>query len=455
MAKRNEGEVLADYILWPWSANEEGKHPVRIRVTHQRKRKYYPVLNLDREKVFLTQKEFDFFTSTALARLRKENRSMREVLDGAVDSAKAAIKEATLNGKKPFSIGEFERKYLGADANHNFLSYFKSHIEKLARKGQAGTVRAYSSAYNALHAFQNGRDFDPADLTAQKLEAFDEWLRTPRPKAGKKKAKEEKMTKPLNDTSVSIYMRCIRSVYNEMAATDEYLAAMYPFSRKDSDKKYRIPTGGGQKGQTLSKDELRSFINGKLKGEAIPENPMYRAKQLFLFSFFGQGANFKDLALLRYENVSKDYVEFERQKTIRTKSGSRKVQIPLTDELKEILIEQGSSDKKKTNFIFEVFDAKKKYTPKEIDDVIRQWIKTTNKWLRRYCEHNDLSVVSTYSARHTFASISKSHLPLAMISNMLGHSRVTTTQTYLGRFDNEENKAGLMKVFGPLKDAAG
>ena len=172
---------------------------------------------------------------------------------------------------------------------------------------------------------------------------------------------------------------------------------------------------------------------------------------MFLFSFFGQGANFKDLALLKYENVGKDYTEFERQKTIRTKQDRRKVQIPLTDELKEILIEQGNPDKKKGNYIFEVFDATEKFTPKQVDDTIRQWVKISNKWLKRYCTLNDLPAASTYSARHTFASISKSHLPLAMISKMLGHSRVTTTQAYLGRFDNEENRTGLMKVFKDIK----
>ena len=440
MAKRNEGEVTPDCILWTWSANGKGKHPVKIRITHQQKRKYYPVLTPNRKKVFLTQTEFDFLTSTNKSKLRNENRALREVIDGEVEKASEAIAEATLKGKKPFSFGEFERKYLGAEANRNFLAYFQSHIDKLARKGQAGTVRAYSSAYSAFHSFQNGRDFDPADLTPQKLEAFDEWLRTPRPKR-----------KVLNDTSVCIYMRCIRSVYNEMAANDEYLEAVYPFSRKDSDKKYKIPTGGGQKGITLSKEEIQAFIDGEVSGEAIPENPMYRAKQMFLFSFFGQGANFKDLALLKYENAGRDYIEFERQKTIRTKQDGRKVQIPLTDELKEILIEQGNPDKKKSNYIFEVFEANKKYTPKQVDDTIRQWVKVSNKWLKRYCTFNELPEVSTYAARHTFASISKSHLSLAMISGMLGHSRVTTTQTYLGRFDNEENRTGLMKVFDGLK----
>jgi integrase len=441
MAKRNEGDVIPDCIIWPWSQNDEGRHPIKLRLSFHQKRKYYPVLTTDRKKIFLSQSEFDFLTSTNKSKLRSDNRALREVLDGEIKKANEAIEEATLKGKKPFTIGEFERKFLGAEADRNFLAYFKGHIDKLARKGQAGTVRAYSSAYSAFYAFQNGKDLDPADLTPKKLEAFDEWLRTPR-----------QNKKGLNDTSVCIYMRSIRSVFNEMAANDEYLMAIYPFSRKDSDKKYKIPTGGGQKGITLTKEEMRAFIDGKVSGEAIPENPMYRAKQLFLFSFFGQGANFKDLALLKYENVGKDYVEFERQKTIRTKQDGRKVQIPLTDELTEILIEQGNPNKKKSNYVFEVFEAKRIYTPKQVDDAIRQWVKVSNKWLKRYCALNELPEVSTYAARHSFASISKSHLSLAMISKMLGHSRVTTTQTYLGRFDHEENKTGLQKVFGAIKE---
>ena len=236
-----------------------------------------------------------------------------------------------------------------------------------------------------------------------------------------------------------------------MAANEEYLETVYPFSRNDRDKKYRIPSSSGQKGQTLSKKEILSFMNGKISGERIPENPMYRAKQLFLFSFFGQGANFKDLALLRYKDIGTDSIEFERQKTIRTKREARKIQIPLTDELRDILIEQGSPNKSKSNYVFGVFDPTVNYTEKQKDDMIRQWIKHTNKWLKRYCNLNELPEVSTYASRHTFASLAKSHLPVAMISQMLGHSRITTTQTYLGRFEDEENRKGLMKVFQDVK----
>jgi integrase/recombinase XerD len=449
MAKRKQGEISPNYILWVYSTNSEGKHPVKIRIIHQRTTKYYSVKDEKSKKIFLNQKEYDYITETKMEKLRGDNRDIRKTLERAVSDAEDAVKEATNKGKKPFSWGEFERKYLGADASKSFMAFFANHIAKLAKKGQAGTVRAYQSAYSALYEFSKGKDFDPADLTIQKLEAFDEWLRTPRPK--KSTTNKKATTKSLNDTSVSIYLRCIRSVYNEMAELDDYLKVVYPFSQRESDKRYKIPSGsGGQKGVTLSKDEIDTFIAGAVDGAEIPENPMYRAKQLFLFSLFAQGVNFKDMALLKFGNIDKDTIVFERQKTIRTKRQPVTIRIPLTEPLNDILIEQSSTNKGKNNFVFEVFDANKAFTPKQIDDNIRQWVKTTNKWLRRYCEFNDIPVVSTYSARHTFASLAKGLIPVVQISKMLGHSKITTTQAYLGRFEDDENRASLETVYGSI-----
>jgi integrase len=179
---------------------------------------------------------------------------------------------------------------------------------------------------------------------------------------------------------------------------------------------------------------------------------MYRAKLTFLFSFFAQGMNPIDIALLRYENFTPKSIVFERRKTIRTRTEARVIEIPLIDELREIVSSLGNTNKGKKEFVFEVFDSRQAYTPKQQDDKVRQWVKLNNKWLKRYCASNGLPEFSLYSARHTFASLSKVHLPVAQISKMLGHSRITTTQTYLGRFDREQNEQALKTVFATLKE---
>ncbi len=382
----------------------------------------------------MSEKDYTKIVTTSPDKLRGDNRKLRvDVLDAAISKAKHAIKKCTNEGRDPFTFEGFEREYLGAEAGTHFLKKFDAHLEAIAAKGQAGTYRCYKTVYNQFKEFLNHKDIDPAAITVDKLTKFEQWL----------------TDKGINNTSIAIRMRCLRTIYNMLAAMDDYLKMKYPFSRNDHDGLYKIPAGsGGQKGVTLSREEIEAFINGDA-GDV--DDPMYRAKQLFLFSFFAQGMNFADMARLQYSNVGNDAIEFNRLKTIRTRSLPTKVRIPLTDELRTILIEQGNTDKRKPAFVFSLFNPSVKYTPKVSDATKQQWVKITNKWLARYCTKTGLPIVSTYAARHTFASLAKSHLPVVMISKMLGHTKITTTQAYLGRFEDQENREGLMKVFGGLK----
>lgn len=446
MAKRNEGEVSAVPFLWEYSENNDGLHPVKIRVTFQRKRMYYSVLNDSKEKLFMSEKDYKYITETPLNKLRSNNRSLRQTIDKAVQRAITAKTEATNEGKDPFSFGEFERKYLGEESGNQFLKFFKSHLNGIEKKGQAGTVRVYGSVLNSFGRFLNNgnpvdiekgdfKDIDPADITPDKLQEYEEFLRD----------------NGNSDTWISICMRSIRAIYNRLSSKDDYLKMKYPFSRNDYDEKYKIPVSSGQKGQTMTKEEMSDFIQGKVPGEALPENPYYMAKLLFLFSFYGQGLNFKDIALLKNENHKGNNIEFERQKTIRTRRKAIVVRIPITKELNNILLEIGNTDKRKASYIFNILDSSRNYTAKQIDQAVQQFVKTTNKWLRKYCEFNEIPIVTTYAARHTFASLAKVHLPLAQLSAMLGHSKIETTQIYLGRFEDDENRSGLMKVFRSIK----
>ena len=59
----------------------------------------------------------------------------------------------------------------------------------------------------------------------------------------------------------------------------------------------------------------------------------------------------------------------------------------------------------------------------------------------------------TYTARHTWATIAKSRgIPVAVISEALGHASVSTTEGYLKRFEDDEikraNKVIIDYIFG-------
>ncbi len=77
----------------------------------------------------------------------------------------------------------------------------------------------------------------------------------------------------------------------------------------------------------------------------------------------------------------------------------------------------------------------------ETKKIIHQWIKTTNKYLKRLSKLANLPIsITTYSARYSFASISKQlGYSNEMIAEALGHeygNRVTNI--YLDAFDNNK-----------------
>ncbi len=430
MAKRNEGEVLIAPLLWTYSKNQDGLHPVKLRITFQRKREYYSVLNERKEKVFLAPDLYQKTVACELRLLKGKNRELRQAIDTSVEAAKQAVIYATNNGKEPFSFAEFERKFLGEESGRQFLHFFDRCLTEMEKKGQAGTVRTYTSVRNSFSRFL-GKDIDPAEISPQLLQRYEDSMRDAE----------------TSDTWIAICMRTIRGIYNRLSVHDEYLKMKYPFSRSEHDCNYKIPVSTGQKGVTMTKDEMIQFVSAQVPGKQSAANPYYKAKCLFLFSFYAQGLNFKDIALLRNRNISNDIIEVQRQKTIRTKRKPSTIRIPITTQLKAIIQEIGTESKKPEAYIFNAFDSQVTYTQKQIDARVLQFTKTTNKWLKRYCEKNGLLIVTTYAARHTFASIAKGQMPVHQISAMLGHSKIETTQIYLGRFEDEQNRRGLEKVF--------
>jgi len=55
--------------------------------------------------------------------------------------------------------------------------------------------------------------------------------------------------------------------------------------------------------------------------------------------------------------------------------------------------------------------------------------------------------LTTYVARHTFASVlKKSGVNVALISEALGHSDLTTTRIYLDSFDNTQLDAAMQHL---------
>ena len=102
-------------------------------------------------------------------------------------------------------------------------------------------------------------------------------------------------------------------------------------------------------------DDIKKISYYKCEPELESEE---RARDYWLFSYFGNGMNAKDIACLKNKNINDSYVIFERSKTERAmRSEPKSITVFLTDDMKAIIEKWGNKDKSPGNFIFPVLEA--------------------------------------------------------------------------------------------------
>jgi integrase len=241
-------------------------------------------------------------------------------------------------------------------------------------------------------------------------------------------------------TTISMYVRDLRTIMNEAILEGRMDDSNYPFGQK----KYEIPSGEGRK-MALPLHTIKQIY----QYESLTDPSIAKYKDLWMFSYFCNGANFNDLLRLKFKNIEGNEIVFLRGKTLNTSKKKKYVVAFLTDEMREIIERIGNPVKLPDNYIFPYLAGidclKKQY------EVIKDVIKRTNKRMKRIAADLGVADITTYTARHSYATVLKrSGANIAFISESLGHSDLKTTENYLASFETEEREknARLLMNFG-------
>ncbi|WP_276374877.1 site-specific integrase [Chryseolinea sp. H1M3-3] len=435
--------TTSELVLWQWSANGEEKHPIKIRITHERKSRYYPVEHNGRN-LFLSDEEWKEIQDREKV-VKNEKRKIRQTVDAIATAAQIAISNTTKNNR-PFTWEKFENEFLVNDSHDGLLSLFAGHLESLRAENRIGTYKTYNNAYQAFTAFRKHKELSPFDLTTDLLKAFEAFL----------------LKRNCGKTTIGIYARTLKVIYNIAADKNPTLLEKYPFARKQTDRnRYKIKTGSGHKGEALTVKQLQKFVSISID-PAVPE---YEAKLLWLFSFYCHGMNMKDICLLKYKDIQGEAIRYVRAKTKDTEAIESIMEIPLTNRIREIVSEIGNPDKRPNSYVFTIIPnglastvkrrTSKDKTPEErIDEIVRQKIKMVNERLKSICEGDEREGIklTTYWARHTFASLLKeSGESVETIRELLGHSDIRTTESYLKRLDKDKKREVNERIESILK----
>ena len=272
-----------------------------------------------------------------------------------------------------------------------------------------------------------------AHLTPDFLTTYEQWMQH------YGKAPQSKLKTPTGAslTTVGFYLNRVRVVVNDAIEAGLMPRDAYPFGRN----RYVIPAGANTK-KALPKADIE-----QIKAyQPIPGTMEQRSHDLWLFSYFCNGANLTDICRLTWNriDIKESRLTFVRQKTARSKKQNQiSIVAHLRPETLAIIERWGTADKRPNGFVFPFLTAD--MTDRQQKQAVHQTVKMTNKWMGKIGEQLGIDAdVNTYSARHSFAtSLLKSKAPLAFISKSLGHTNLKTTESYLGSFDDEEAKAFL------------
>ena len=189
----------------------------------------------------------------------------------------------------------------------------------------------------------------------------------------------------------------------------------------------------------------------------------WHSRNCFLFSFYCAGIRAGDLLQLRWLNVEGGRLNYQMGKNHKTRD------LKLVAQAAAILDLYRTETSKPTDYIFPFMDNRKTYAsaisqadrdtlPSGMKQKLFEEISAKNalinKSLKRLAGKAGISKkVSMHISRHSFASVAaQKGIESNKVKSLLAHSRLQTTEGYMGNFSTDENDKALESVFGSPAD---
>ncbi len=388
-----------------------GKFPVKLRVYSKvnYKAKLY---NTNKD---LTKKEFEkIWINGNEIKLRGANRDTRIWLQRFETKANDEAEKLSA-----FSFEKFEMRFFRKSNDaHNVIYHYNKAIKSNVSKGKIGSSVSFKCSLKSLTHFNNhytGKELDrfPFEtITVDWLDAYEVFM----------------LSKGKSVTSVGIYLRSLRIIFNNAIEDNDISKELYPFGKR----KYQIPQSNKVK-KALNSIELKTLFNSKPK--TVEQE---KAKDFWFFSYTCNGMNTKDVALLKYTDIDEDKFSYYRAKTFSKSSVKKKIEIYLNDFSRGIIKKYETRDL--DGYIFPILH--KDDNDEVIFKKIKNFTRFINQHLKKLAKDNNLTEeLSSYWARHSFATNSiRKGASMEFISEALNHSDLSVTKNYFAGFEDETKK---------------
>ncbi len=365
--------------------------PLKLRLTNNRKSDYISL------KLYLSEDSYnDYQTKKRLSEDLK-------LIKRSIIKSEARANEI-LSKMDSYSFQEFKVVFLGKklkiiNKDSSINSLFDKRIEEFKALGKLKSANTYQCTIRAINRFKSNIMIDKID--SKFLHSFHSYL----------------LDDDKSITTVSIYMRNLRAIIN----ANRNLINNYPFS------KYKVPSPANNK-RAITETDLQRILSYQFTSSK--DNFFL---DLYKFSYYAAGANTIDICKLKPKNIQGEYLIYNRSKT------NKQIKVFILPKAKEIIKKYSGGE-----YLFPLITNEE---PQYLYDRSHSVVKSINKRLKRLCEDLKLPKITTYSSRHSFSTVLMNKgASIAFISQSLGHTSISTTQSYLGSFTDSQMEENMKKL---------
>lgn len=297
-------------------------------------------------------------------------------------------------------------------------------MEELSRRRAKSTIDNYQTALRSLLAYTR-KDIWVEDIDTALMEGYQRWLQM----------------RGVSRNTSSCYMRSLRALIHHINPKTDY---------KETFK--NVFTGNEKtEKRAITMEEMKSLLPtssprptsphwGRSK-ELRKNTALEMARDFFLFSFCAMGMPFVDLAFLRKTQVKDGYIDYRRHKT------GQRVKVKIEPLMQDIINRYARED---SPYLFPIL------TNQNPQGAMREYERKRSKYnrlLRQYAKKTMLPHLTSYVARHSWASIAYSNnVALPIISKAMGHTSTQTTLIYISEINDHKIEEANDRIIKPLLD---
>lgn len=402
-----------NYNVYPYldkrSVGKDGRHPIKIAIGYNRKADYVNT------ETYATPEEWQQLFSGRVPKNLKETKDKIQEVETKVRAALAAMRAYDIkvirsmiirHEKPPVS----QNAPVSAEKPTDVFYWFDIKIKELQELKEAlGTADSYKNSKNFYMKYTGCIAVDFSYFTKEALYLIQ-----------KKAIGEDGMAAG----NVYRHARQLRAIFNMAMQERAIDNSVYPFHKRG----YTIPQTTKKK-KALGRDNVGALIS---YNPDIAEQRL--ALDFFVFSFFGNGMNMKDVAYLRYSDMYGNTLRFVRKKTEHTTTQQKEIRVAITPEMRGVIERHGNTTQ--AGFIFHIIQEGDTIVKQRLD--YRRFHVMVNAQLKAICAHlGFVNPVTHGVSRYTFANALKQQgVSIDYISEAMGHSSTAVTEHYLNSFED-------------------